>query len=346
MTALRKIRSAFGGTAVILTYHRVTDDPIDPQGLAVSEALFEEHISAYARHYRFITARELFRTLAERRRIPERSIVITLDDGYADVATVVAPILERYGANATAFVCSGYVDGSREYWWDELEKLILLPGALPDEIWAEVNGRLFGGKIDDGRELSEAEASRFAAWRVTEPPLSARHSIYLAFARVLEPLAPADRESVLTQLREQLGIACFVRPSKRVLSAKEIATLCDGDTIEIGAHTSDHAWLAGLSLSQQRDEIFGGRDAISEWCGGRMPVSFAYPYGTAGALDKGTVELVAEAGFEGACTTQLGSGLPWGSVSRFTNPYLAPRTASGEIGADEMIALIDKRMGI
>jgi peptidoglycan/xylan/chitin deacetylase (PgdA/CDA1 family) len=42
--------------------------------------------------------------------IPERSIVLTFDDGYADFHHYALPSLERYGFTATVFVTTGWLD--------------------------------------------------------------------------------------------------------------------------------------------------------------------------------------------------------------------------------------------
>ena len=87
MTALRRVRSALGGCAVVLTYHRVAELPLDPQALAVTPAVFEEHVSAFAARYELMSAGDLMRRLADGRRLPPNGLVITLDDGYADALT-------------------------------------------------------------------------------------------------------------------------------------------------------------------------------------------------------------------------------------------------------------------
>ena len=50
---------------------------------------------------------------AARGRAPARALAITFDDGYADNATVAAPILLRLGLPATFFVATGFLDGGR-----------------------------------------------------------------------------------------------------------------------------------------------------------------------------------------------------------------------------------------
>ena len=52
-------------------------------------------------------------------------MAITFDDGYADNLQVAAPLLAERGLPATFFIVSGTIGSGREFWWDELEGLLL-----------------------------------------------------------------------------------------------------------------------------------------------------------------------------------------------------------------------------
>jgi glycosyltransferase involved in cell wall biosynthesis/peptidoglycan/xylan/chitin deacetylase (PgdA/CDA1 family) len=49
---------------------------------------------------------------------PPRTVVLTIDDGYAEIATLVAPILRRHDFPATVFLVSGKI-GGRNDWTDD-----------------------------------------------------------------------------------------------------------------------------------------------------------------------------------------------------------------------------------
>ena len=62
---------------------------------------------------------------------PENAIVLTFDDGYRDCFQNARPLLETYGIPAIFFIVSEYVGKRKEYWWDELVRVLLLTGKLP-----------------------------------------------------------------------------------------------------------------------------------------------------------------------------------------------------------------------
>ncbi|MBV8355314.1 MAG: polysaccharide deacetylase family protein [Candidatus Eremiobacteraeota bacterium] len=110
----------------VLMYHAVNDTtPRDPVGLDLTlpSAKFERQLQYLGRHrIPTLTAAELVAAL-EKGGTP-RGVVLTFDDGYADAATVVTPLLQRYGARATFFVNSGSVGSRNHVTWAQLREMI------------------------------------------------------------------------------------------------------------------------------------------------------------------------------------------------------------------------------
>lgn len=348
MTWLRRARRASKGTAVVLTYHRVVPPELDPLGLAITPERFEEHVAALAERYRLMTAGDLLRYLEEGRRIPDDTVVITLDDGYAECSSVVPDILRRHDAVATAFVCSGYLSGEREYWVDALERLLLETSKLPEGLRV-VSGDLIELDIPlphDVRVVDADQLENYRSWRASAGPIDRRTQLFLALLESLKLIPEPIRGMMVGQLAERAGIPQDgVRPQKRMMSASEVATLHRGGIVEVGGHTTHHAALLSGTIASREKAVVECRDVLTALCDGVSPVAFAYPYGTPDTFDEGSERIVAEAGFFGAFTTTLGDRIPWGSVSSGSPRYRLPRTHASDVPATEMIRLIDKRLG-
>jgi peptidoglycan/xylan/chitin deacetylase (PgdA/CDA1 family) len=56
--------------------------------------------------------------------IPEKSLVVTFDDGWVDNYTNVFPILKEYGLTATVFVITGFVGKENYMDWNQLREMI------------------------------------------------------------------------------------------------------------------------------------------------------------------------------------------------------------------------------
>jgi len=99
-----------------------------------------------------------------------------------------------------------------------------------------------------------------------------------------------------------------------MLEVGQIREMREGG-MEFGSHTMGHPRLTSLSPSAARREIGDSRKRIEELVG--APCSaFAYPYGD---WDAGVRELVAEAGYEAACTTRRAA------ARRTDDPLALPR---------------------
>lgn len=98
-----------------LLYHHVGPPRVGtPPTLTVSPDRFARQVRWLSRHgYSFLVPSQLGSGLA----IPERAVMITFDDGYADLAEHAFPVLETYGASATVFVVSRLLGGRSE--WDD-----------------------------------------------------------------------------------------------------------------------------------------------------------------------------------------------------------------------------------
>ncbi|AFM19320.1 putative xylanase/chitin deacetylase [Mycolicibacterium chubuense NBB4] len=95
----------------ILMYHAVADAPsAATRRLSVTPKSLIEQIAFLADSgYTGMTFSDLASAFEEGAALPERPVVVTFDDGYADFAETAWPILERRGFPATVFVTSGWV---------------------------------------------------------------------------------------------------------------------------------------------------------------------------------------------------------------------------------------------
>jgi peptidoglycan/xylan/chitin deacetylase (PgdA/CDA1 family) len=97
-------------TVPILLYHSVCDRPVAGQeGFTVTPAVFREHVCAISDAGRApLTISELATALRTERGLPPRPVLVTFDDGFADVRPAVELLLGA-GLAATVFVTSGWV---------------------------------------------------------------------------------------------------------------------------------------------------------------------------------------------------------------------------------------------
>jgi peptidoglycan/xylan/chitin deacetylase (PgdA/CDA1 family) len=114
----------------VLFYHRISDDPDE---LAVSPRRFRRQMDFLSsQSYRVVDVVEAARLLETGAAMP-KTLALSFDDGYLDVAEQALPILSERGFRATVFVPTGVIDGwARLSWyerpppllgWDEIVEL-------------------------------------------------------------------------------------------------------------------------------------------------------------------------------------------------------------------------------
>lgn len=300
---LRLRRDRFG---LVLLYHRVADLDQDPQLLAVSLEHFENQVSALRREAAVLGLDELCE-LARADRIPRRAVAITFDDGYADNLHAAQPVLEQHGCRATVFVAAGYVDRASEFWWDELERLILMPGRIPARLTLSIAGKVGTWDVGTDADYPITEWRRHRSWSVADSyDPTRRHAIYRELHGLLRPLPLSEQWTALSALAERACSDATPRSSHAILSGDEVRMLANGSTITIGSHTIGHPVLRACALDEQAHEIRESKRRL-EAVAGRTVSSFSYPYGSTADYGPETVGEVRAAGFSIACSNFEGA---------------------------------------
>lgn len=316
--AARRLRGRFRPAPLILLYHRVADLPSDPQLLCVTPEHFKEHLEILRNNARPMALGEMVRALRDNK-LPRRAVAVTFDDGYADNLLNGKPYLERYDVPATVYVTSGYVGASREFLSDELQKLFLQPGTLPQQLSLVVKGQTYQWDLGDSAHYNKDAYWHNRAWHVlkTEDP-TPRHQVYRSLCWLLHSLSDRDQRTALDALTKWAGTESVCRQTHRALMPDEVRILAKDGLVEVGSHTVEHPVLSALPVAAQRDEIRRSKICLEEILG--HPVtSFAYPYGTRSDYTSETVEIVREARYDHACSNFDGL------VQPSTDPWQLPR---------------------
>lgn len=110
-------RSGGGDGIRFLFYHRVTEERDE---LAVTPERFAAQMEFLAREgFRVVDVVTAGEMLAVGR-IPPRTVCLSFDDGFRDVAENALPVLRQHGFRATVFVSTAVVDGRARFdWYDE-----------------------------------------------------------------------------------------------------------------------------------------------------------------------------------------------------------------------------------
>jgi peptidoglycan/xylan/chitin deacetylase (PgdA/CDA1 family) len=254
-----------------LNYHRIGNgdaSPFDRELWSASAESFDEQVRYLTSHFRVVTPGELPDVSLTPR---GRYVLITFDDGYRDNYELALPILQRYGAAATFFVTTGFIDRPRLTWWDEIAWMVRSSGRTGIE-----GGGVLGGPVafdDPHRERAvETLVGRYKSLRPD------------ATLPYLEFLAEATGSG-----RGSQALANDTWMNWDMIRGLRAAGMA------VGGHTVNHPVLSTLPPDSQWQEIAGCARRLEAELGAPMQY-FSYPVGQRGSFD----------GHTRACLERLG----------------------------------------
>lgn len=275
------------GLATCLMYHRVCPDQteIDDMSpgfapnldLSVSVRAFDEQMAFVAQHFNCLSLPEAIEQLVCGT-LPERSLIVTFDDGYLDNLTLALPILRRHSVPATIYIATGLIDQAGLPWWYELEDLIAAADGFHVH-WRKQHLRL--STID-----TEAKRKTFD---ILNP--------------MIKRMEPAEQARFMKLLRQ--GSIKPVQQENQLMNRHQLTELAADPLITIGAHTHHHLTLSGLNPIRLRHEMMRSKELLEDWL--KQPVEhLAYPFGGQSQASTREFSAAAELGFCSAVTTRLG----------------------------------------
>jgi peptidoglycan/xylan/chitin deacetylase (PgdA/CDA1 family) len=153
--SFKALRHEFGMRLPVLLYHRVAvRSSSEYPSLTVSAKKFERQVRWLAKQgYVGIRASDWLAWCHEGKALPEKPVLFTFDDAYADLTEYALPVLQRYGFSAVVFVVTGKLGGTND--WDRGKWAADLPLMTADQVryWAN-QGIEFGAHTRTHRDLT------------------------------------------------------------------------------------------------------------------------------------------------------------------------------------------------
>lgn len=267
------------GRLSILIFHRVLPRP-DPLFDDTPDAQrFEAQMRWVARGFNVLPLSEAVQRL-QAGSLPARALAITFDDGYADNATVAAPLLQRLGLTATFFVTTGVLDGGR-MWNDTV---------------IEAFRRAPEGELD---------LSTLGLGRLTLAGPESRRATVEQVIGAIKRRPYDERLRLVQQIADTVAVSL---PDDLMMTAAQVRSL-RGLGMDVGGHTVTHPILRSLDDVAAEREMARGRDDLVQITGAPVDL-FAYPNGVPGVdYDARHVAMARRCGFSAAVSTAHGSAM-------------------------------------
>lgn len=258
--------------AKVLLYHRVIKLKKDIWRLGIPPLGFEKQMRYLKQNYDIVRFEDIDLSISG------RQIAITFDDGYADNYLYALPILDRLQIPATIFVSTCNLDSMKEFWWDEIERMIVENENCPKKI-------SFLGK--DYELLTEKDKVN-ACYDIREDFL------------LLDFDARTECMNELKSKSRDDGVA---RLEHRSMTSEELRAMDRSPYITIGGHTITHTRLTSQTSEQKKREIDQSKNILEEILGHDIS-TFSFPFGGNTDYDRETINLAINAGYKRIAAVQ------------------------------------------
>jgi peptidoglycan/xylan/chitin deacetylase (PgdA/CDA1 family) len=239
--------------AAILMYHSVVEDPSlladSLDGISHSRQVFQEQMKLLAREFHPTSLDQVRRFVLGDGDLPQRSVVISFDDGYADNYDVALPILDRLGIPAVFYVTVDCVERRTMPWPSRLRFAFRTTRRMN---WTDESGRVWTFECPGDREK--------------------------AFQNVCEQVcqrAGVALERAVTRLEEQLDAKLSFDSGRLMMTWDQIRGLAKRGYI-VGSHTMTHPNMAHIGKEDVHREFAESKERM-ERCLGTTIDHFSYP---------------------------------------------------------------------
>jgi peptidoglycan/xylan/chitin deacetylase (PgdA/CDA1 family) len=273
----------------VITYHGVLPDGYNSNDAFLDNTLvsvesFRAQLRLLKEYYNVISPDLFLQWLRGREDLPERSVVLSCDDGLLNHVTSMLPILQEEELKCIFFVTGASLSPEPAMlWYTELYLMLMAATEQTDPI--SLQGHLIARLSSD---------------------VGQRRSVWLGLLKVLSRIDAEMRRGFIAELTARLGLHPswksryledpVLRGRFQLLRVPELKQLA-GAGMTLGSHTLSHPALAELSSDLARAEIAECRRGLESALG--SPVwAIAYPFGDPASVSDREYRLAEEAGYE------------------------------------------------
>jgi peptidoglycan/xylan/chitin deacetylase (PgdA/CDA1 family) len=269
-----------------ICYHLVSDGPVRhvKHYRFLDTESFESDLDYLHGHFEFVTYEELARRRSSIHQKRSNALILTFDDGFAECATVVAPLLRRRGLRCVFFVVTDLIDNQVLFRESAASLCIEAILQMPfDQVESIMTGLGLAALLRPGPGDSVSAPTATLPFGLAEVTGN-RDRRFLPLLRWLLQL-PAGEEPRVHGLLARLGIDSrgYLQKTQPYLTRQQLRQL-HADGFTIGAHSCSHRRLQDLPRADAEHEIVESCRIVREITG-QPNVPFAFPY-FGGGLDR------------------------------------------------------------
>lgn len=243
-----------------------------PEIKGLDVKLFREQIAFMKSNFNIVTMEQVLEAISTKEKLPEKALLLTFDDGYADNYTVAMPVLEEYGVQGSFFIpgktftTHQLLDVNKIHYVLASANIYNLVGDLKKEM-----------DYYRGQEFQYASTEELFAKYAVASRFDIKETVFVK--QMLQTVLPEKLRNIISSelFAKYVGITEEQLAYELYMSEEQIRTM-KRHGMFIGIHGYDHYWLGNLPVEQMENDISLALDALNEFVDRKQWV-MNYPYG-------------------------------------------------------------------
>lgn len=274
----------------ISMYHYIRDlkNSRYPKIKGLDINLFRKQILFFKEKFNAVTMEQVIDAIENKTPLPENSVLLTFDDGYADNYTFVLPILEEYGLQGSFFIPAKTFAAHQLL---DVNKIhYILASANVDKLIIDVKERM---DYYRGQDFNYPPTDELWNKYAVDNRFDSKEIVFVK--KILQTVLPEKlRNKISSDLfKKYVGVSEKQLAYELYMTEEQIRTL-KRHGMFIGIHGYDHYWLGNLSPEQMRADVSKALETMNEFIDRKRWV-MNFPYGN---YNQDVLDFICR---EGAC---------------------------------------------
>lgn len=240
------------------------------KGLDVN--LFREQIAFMKSNFNIVTMEQVLEAISTKDKLPEKALLLTFDDGYADNYNVAMPILEEYGVQGSFFIPGKTFTTHQLLDVNKIHYVLASANIynLVEDLKKEMD-------YYRGQEFQYAPTEELFAKYAVASRFDIKETVFVK--QMLQTVLPEKLRNIISSklFAKYVGVTEEQLAYELYMSEEQIRTM-KRHGMFIGIHGYDHYWLGNLPVEQMENDISLALDALDEFVDRKQWV-MNYPYG-------------------------------------------------------------------
>ena len=308
---------------IIVMYHYVRDlgNSRYPNIKGLDISLFEEQINFFRKYHNIITIEEVIYSIDSGITIPDKSILLTFDDGYLDHYNNVFPILDKYKIQGSFYVASKAIT---EHTVLDINKIHFILASVEDKL----------NLVNDLKELVKfyqreyqledfdyyykklAQASR----------MDTKEVIFIKLLLQVELVEELRINIVDTLFEKYIGMSENAFSRELYMNEEQLKHMLRSGH-HIGNHGYNHYWWNSLNKEEMSKELDLSINFLEKLGVDINNWTACYPYGS---YDNQSIEMLRKRGCKLAVTTEVDI-----ATTNKNTRFIMPRLDTNDIPKDK-----------